>query len=172
MVRSSFRSHITNTNKSFRLTLCNICLSIFLALKNTPLSPLAGRSYESINVLRRCVGYTTILYMILHSTTYIGGLAKSHSLFLLVMPGQYAAVFAGFCFLTIGITASSFFRKRQYELFFIVHVTLVVGILTARKFHPKDRERSKLTFCSRLSSQANQLERHHRSHRCSGYVVR
>ncbi|KAK5693182.1 hypothetical protein LTR17_025226 [Elasticomyces elasticus] len=50
------------------MALCNLCVAVFLGLKNTPLSPLAGKSYESINVLHRYCGYTTILYMVLHST--------------------------------------------------------------------------------------------------------
>nr|POF01262.1 hypothetical protein CFP56_21210 [Quercus suber] len=50
------------------MTVCNLCLVIFLGMKNTPLSPLAGRSYESLNVLHQFAGYTTILCMVLHST--------------------------------------------------------------------------------------------------------
>ena len=45
----------------------NLALVVFLGLKNTPLSPLAGKSYDSINVLHRVCGYTTILYMVLHA---------------------------------------------------------------------------------------------------------
>ena len=123
----------------FRLALCNLCFTVFLALKNTPLSPLAGRSYESINVFHRCAGYTTIVAVLLHASLYIQSLVKSGSTFLLMMPGQYAAVFAAFCFITIGVTASSFLRKRQYELFFIVHVTLVTGIMIARKYSQSHR---------------------------------
>ena len=122
----------TTADEIYRLALCNLCFTVFLALKNTPLSPLAGRSYESINVFHRCAGYTTIVAVLLHASLFIQSLVRSGSTFLLMMPGQYAAVFAAFCFLTIGITASSFFRKRQYELFFIVHVTLVTGIMIAR----------------------------------------
>lgn len=60
----------SGANKRFRVSLCNMCLAIFLALKNTPLSPIAGRSYESINVLHRWCGYTTILLMTVH-TAYV-----------------------------------------------------------------------------------------------------
>lgn len=57
-------------NRWYRVSLCNMCLAVFLALKNTPLSPIAGRSYESINVLHRWCGYTTILLMTVH-TAYV-----------------------------------------------------------------------------------------------------
>ena len=123
-----------STNMISRLTLCNLCLTVFLALKNTPLSPLAGRSYESVNVLHRLAGYTTIVTMLLHSSVYIQSLVKGGSTFLLMLPGQYAAVFAAFSLLVMGITASSFFRKRSYELFFVIHVALATGILIARRF--------------------------------------
>ena len=136
MVRAPVSGGIlTNANMTPRLTLCNLCLTMFLAMKNTPLSPLAGRSYESVNVLHRCAGYTTIVAMLLHSTVYIQSLVKSSSTFLLEMSPQHAAVFAAFCLIVIGVTASSPFRKRQYELFFMIHVTMVMGILIARKFH-------------------------------------
>ena len=140
MVCRPFENWVYRADKVTRLTLCNLCLAVFLALKNTPLSPLAGRSYENINTLHRCVGYTTIVFMILHSTIYIGGLAKSHALTVLMRPGQYAAIFAAFCFLTIGVTAAGFFRRRLYELFFIVHVTLVAGMLISRKYEHTDVE--------------------------------
>jgi hypothetical protein len=129
----ALRLHPTTTDKIFRLALCNLCLTVFLALKNTPLSPLAGKSYESINVMHRCAGYTTIVTMLLHASVYIQSLVKGGSTFLLMLPGQYASVFAGFSLLAIGVTASSFFRKRSYEVFFVVHVSLVMGIMIARK---------------------------------------
>ena len=116
------------------MALCNLALVMFLALKNTPLSPLAGRSYENINLLHRVCGYTVIVFVILHASTYISALAKAHALMeVLAVPGQYAAAVAAFSFLTIGITAFSFVRKRQYELFFIVHVILVTVILVSSK---------------------------------------
>jgi hypothetical protein len=49
------------------MALCNMCLAIFLGLKNTPVSPLAGKTYQDLNVLHRCVGYTTILFVVLHA---------------------------------------------------------------------------------------------------------
>jgi hypothetical protein len=58
------------TNRRYRVALCNMCLTIFAGIKNTPLSAIAGRSYESINVLHRWCGYTTILTTIVH-TAYV-----------------------------------------------------------------------------------------------------
>lgn len=57
----------TQSLTRFRVSLCNMCLAILLALKNTPLSPIAGRSYEMVNVLHRWCGYTTIFIMTVHT---------------------------------------------------------------------------------------------------------
>lgn len=49
------------------MALLNMCLAIFLGLKNTPLLPLAGQTYQELNLLHRCCGYTTVLYVVLHA---------------------------------------------------------------------------------------------------------
>lgn len=49
------------------LALCNMCLAVFLGLKNTPLSPLAGRSFDSVNGLHQCCGYVSVLLVVLHA---------------------------------------------------------------------------------------------------------
>lgn len=119
----------------FRLMLCNLCLVVFLGLKNTPLSPLAGRSYESINVLHRCCGYTTILLTMLHALNVIAGLAKEHVLVYLMEPGQCAGIVGALGLLIIGLSANRSFRKRQYEVFYLLHVALVTMILVTSLLH-------------------------------------
>lgn len=52
---------------STRVSILNMVLAVLLALKNTPLSPIAGRSYEMVNVLHRWCGYTTIFIMTVHT---------------------------------------------------------------------------------------------------------
>lgn len=49
------------------LALCNMCLAVFLGLKNTPLSPLVGRSFDVVNGLHRCCGYVSVLLAVLHA---------------------------------------------------------------------------------------------------------
>lgn len=49
------------------LSLANMLLAVLLGLKNTPLSPIAGKSYEQLNVLHRCCGQTTIVLTVLHT---------------------------------------------------------------------------------------------------------
>ncbi|TKA83980.1 hypothetical protein B0A55_00255 [Friedmanniomyces simplex] len=111
------------------MALCNLCIAVFLGLKNTPLSPLAGKSYESINVLHRCCGYTTVMYMALHSTIFITGLQKAGALFVLSSRNQYAAATAGVALLVILVSSFGFVQKRRYELFVTLHLILVVLVL-------------------------------------------
>ncbi|KAK4895929.1 hypothetical protein LTR27_006100 [Elasticomyces elasticus] len=115
------------------MALCNLCVAVFLGLKNTPLSPLAGKSYESINVLHRYCGYTTILYMVLHSTVYVSGLYKVGALFVLMDPKQYAAATAGLSLLVL--LMSALIRKRHYELFVTLHLCIVALVLATVCYH-------------------------------------
>ena len=116
------------------MALLNVSLTVILGLKNTPLSPLAGRSYEKLNVLHRCCGYTTIAFVVLHAVCYITGLAAIDNLSYLNTQYQHAAAVAGMSVLTIGVTASYFIRKRQYELFYVVHVTLITVVMISSKW--------------------------------------
>ncbi|KAK3622829.1 hypothetical protein LTR56_021961 [Elasticomyces elasticus] len=121
------------------MALCNLCVAVFLGLKNTPLSPVAGKSYESINVLHRYCGYTTILYMVLHSTVYVSGLYKVGALFVLMDPKQYAAATAGLSLLILLV--STLIRKRQYELFVTLHLCIVGLVLATGECSPNSDSR-------------------------------
>lgn len=136
---------------SRRLALCNLCLVVFLALKNTPLSFLAGRSFDRVNALHRCCGFLTIIFMILHSTyvevcmstgqcspvhrTYIYGLSTFGVMEqVLTEPQQYAGAVAALSLLLILATANGFVRKGQYEMFYVVHVVMAAVVLVAGMF--------------------------------------
>jgi len=49
---------------------------------------------------------------------------------------QYAAVVATLSFIVIFITALGVVRNKQYELFYVIHVVLVVVILATGTFDP------------------------------------
>lgn len=141
------------TDTDYRLSLCNMCLVILLALKNTPLSPLCGRSYESLNTLHRFCGWTTIIMMTIHSayvsssevrsshsvtykircSTYAGGFFRFDVSQLLTKPGTIGADVAGIAMLLILTTANVYVRKRHHELFFVSHVILVAITLAMGK---------------------------------------
>ncbi|SMY18926.1 unnamed protein product [Zymoseptoria tritici ST99CH_1A5] len=118
------------------LALCNLCLVMFLGLKNTPLSPLAGRSFDQVNVLHRFCGYTTVALSIIHSVMYVDGLSKYGVLEqILQEPAQYAGIVAGLSMLMIAVTAVGFVRRRQYEVFYAAHIVLVAIVLVAVGLH-------------------------------------
>lgn len=110
-------------------------LAVLLALKNTPLSPLAGRSYESLNVLHRSCGYLTIALMALHSCAYAAGLVGSGARSVLMTAGTYGADVAGVAMLLIVATANGLVRRRNYEFFYVAHITLISITFVAVCFH-------------------------------------
>jgi hypothetical protein len=108
-------------------------LAIFLGLKNTPLSPIAGRSYESLNVLHRWCGYTTILITVIHTAVYAAGLVATDYVHLMTTPGTIGADVAGIAMVLILLTANGWVRRRYYETFYLLHTILVVVILITGK---------------------------------------
>ncbi|KAF2215929.1 hypothetical protein CERZMDRAFT_35067, partial [Cercospora zeae-maydis SCOH1-5] len=95
------------------MSLCNMCLTVFLALKNTPLSPLAGYSYDNLNVLHRCSGYTVIVFMILY----------------------HAGIVAGVAMICMLLTSIGPVRRRMYEAFYASHQLLAATTLVAVALH-------------------------------------
>jgi len=108
-------------------------LAIFLGLKNTPLSPIAGRSYESLNVLHRWCGYTTILITIIHTAVYAAGLHGSKYAHLMTTPGTIGADVAGIAMILILLTANGWVRRRYFETFYLLHTILIVVTLITGK---------------------------------------
>ncbi|GIZ42329.1 hypothetical protein CKM354_000560400 [Cercospora kikuchii] len=117
------------------MSLCNMCLTIFLVLKNTPLSPLAGYSYDNLNILHRCSGYTVIVFMILHVITYAVGLADAGHLEILDMPLQHAGIVASVAMICMLLTAIGPVRRRMYEAFYASHQLLAATSLVAVGLH-------------------------------------
>ncbi|KAI9698500.1 MAG: hypothetical protein M1836_004081 [Candelina mexicana] len=106
----------------------NIAFLFFLGMKNTPLGYLTGYSYERINGLHQIAGYTTVLLVILHASVFIAARAEVHALYNLYDSYQIWGIVAGFTMITIGLT-SLFLRKRQYEVFYVIHVLASLVIL-------------------------------------------
>lgn len=126
-----------------------MCLAIFLGLKHTPLSALAGKTYRDLNYLHRSCGYTTVAEVILHGRSAFGPIKSllvaadiSHSLYssglyqhrvpyVLRQPIVYAGAVAGVAMLGIGLTANPWFRVRFFEAFYMLHVLMVAIVLVA-----------------------------------------
>lgn len=136
---------------------------MFLALKNTPLSILTGRSFDRVNALHRCCGFLTIFFMVLHSAyveicvsvgqcspvhrTYIYGLSTFGVMEqVLTEPQQYAGAVASLSMLLILATAIGFVRRRQYEMFYAIHVLMAAVVLVAGMFLAHHTADSRLTM--------------------------
>jgi predicted ferric reductase len=116
----------------------NMCLLVFLALKNTPLAFLTAYSYERLNCLHQAAGYTMFVHMVLHAATYTSFFDQQHRL--LSKFGERAnmlGILAGFSFLT-AVFSAIVLRGLRYELFYVVHITFwIVGVI-ATGFHQPD----------------------------------
>lgn len=66
---------------------------------------------------------------------YVSGLAKAGAIFVMHERGQYAGAAAGLSMLIVLASAVGFVRRRQYELFYILHIVLVAVILATVGFH-------------------------------------
>ncbi|KAI3318034.1 ferric reductase NAD binding domain-containing protein [Xylariaceae sp. AK1471] len=120
----------------------NLALVVFLALKNTPLAILTAYSYERLNSLHRIAGYTTLLYVILHSSLYTSYFLKAGEAQILRENIVTAGIIAGFAML-FTVLAGMILRRLKYELFYIVHLTLFAVIVVALGLHRPSFEHDK-----------------------------
>ncbi|KAI1821403.1 ferric reductase NAD binding domain-containing protein [Xylaria intraflava] len=121
----------------------NMTLVVFLALRNTPLAILSAYSYERLRSLHKTAGYTTMIDVILHSSTYSYYYIHSDKTEKLREPKVKAGIIVGFSMLTLVATAM-FLRRRNYELFYVIHVTLFTTIVTALGLHRPELEKDRL----------------------------
>jgi hypothetical protein len=75
----------------------NLCVLVFLALRNTPLSFLIGYSYERLNVLHQAAGYTTVMFTVLHGVLYTVQFMAGGRAELLWFPDSVATLASGHC---------------------------------------------------------------------------
>jgi predicted ferric reductase len=130
---SSHRTISSFTNRS-RISVSNLALLTFLALKNTPLAILTSYSYERLHILHRAAGYTTVFFSLLHATIYIISLAKSNDLVDLLETSQIMGITGGFAVL-VSLASTFLLRQRRYEVFYAIHVTMFILILIVLGMH-------------------------------------
>ena len=103
------------TDKNKRICLANLTLLVFLALRNTPLAPLSGRSYEQLRPLHKTAGYTCILAAVLHSSVYLTAWSKAGILEYMQLPSNFSGGIAGLSMVIIGLSTVSWIRRNLYE---------------------------------------------------------
>lgn len=98
-----------------RICVSNLALLVFLALRNTPLAVLSGRSYEKLRPLHKTAGYTCILSAICHATVYLTAWAEIGYLDEMRLTANTAGGIAGLSMVIIGISTFPWIRKKFYE---------------------------------------------------------
>lgn len=112
----------------------NFLFVVFLGLKNTPLAILTSYSYERLNPLHQIAGYTTIVYMILHSSIYSATFIKKGLWSILHENIVTAGIVLGFAMFASGVEALVL-RRLQYELFYIIHIIMFIMMVVTLAFH-------------------------------------
>ncbi|KAM0585517.1 hypothetical protein ACHAP6_006271 [Verticillium nonalfalfae] len=107
------------------LALANICLAVFLGLKNTPLGYLTTWSYERLNVIHQIVGYTAMAMTAVHGIAYSVYFIQRGNMARLRVQEEIYGIVAGFTMLTLVIVGCTI-RRWYYELFYLVHVSFFV----------------------------------------------
>lgn len=128
-----------------RMAAGNLTLVVFLALKNTPLAILTSYSYERLNPLHQYAGIATVIYMILHSTIYCSYFINRGLISILKQPLVTAGIVLGFAMFTTALEALVL-RRFQYELFYVIHVSLFIAIVVALGFHQPEVDEEQLAI--------------------------
>lgn len=95
--------------------MANFALLVFLALRNTPLAPLSGQSYEKLRPLHKVAGYTCIVSSVVHCILYLKEGAETGYLILMKGRENLSGALAGLLMVTIGLSTISWFACRYYE---------------------------------------------------------
>lgn len=98
-----------------RVALANFVLVVFLSLRNTPLAPISGYSYETIRPLHKVAGYTCIVSSILHGVVYLGAWSAMDNLAEMRQTENLVGPIAGLAMLVIGLSTITSFARRFYE---------------------------------------------------------
>lgn len=103
------------------LAMVNMVLTVFLSLKNTPLSLITPYSYERLNVLHQLAGYATVTHVILHACTYTTYFFGIHLEKKLRTNEEIFGIVSGFGMLFLVLSAVVV-RRWWYEVFYVMHI--------------------------------------------------
>lgn len=115
----------------------NLCVVVFLALKNTPLAILSAYSYERLNGLHQIAGYTTFIHLVLHASMYSHYFISDGRASFLQTDTIVAGIVAGFAFLGVVLSATVV-RRISYEAFYVMHIVFFMTALVAAALHQRD----------------------------------
>ncbi|KAH8893919.1 hypothetical protein GQ53DRAFT_840208 [Thozetella sp. PMI_491] len=115
----------------------NICVTVFLALKNTPLAFLTPYSYERINALHRAAGCLILVFTVAHTIAWLVAFAPSGSLRVFREEEQIYGALSGAAMLIMWL-AWVILRRFSYELFYIAHVMFFIIAMITMALHRPD----------------------------------
>ncbi|OQE45103.1 hypothetical protein PENCOP_c002G03822 [Penicillium coprophilum] len=117
------------------ISVANLVLLVFLALKNTPLAPLTATSYEKLRPLHKVAGYTCIFTSVLHGIVYLAAWSETGDLFKMEETSNFAGAIAGFAMVIIGFSTITYFMRGYYELFYMLHIVMFILIMITVGMH-------------------------------------
>lgn len=118
------------------MTISNMALSVFLALRNTPLSFLVPVTHVELNVLHRLTGIVAVLFIIAHAVLYTAALYTYGHLEHLLNPTDIAGIIAGISMviLLVGLVRHA---RRTYTAFYVSHILFfVLAVILAVAHRP------------------------------------
>ncbi|KAL8842283.1 MAG: hypothetical protein Q9176_002672 [Flavoplaca citrina] len=113
-------------------------LHYLLALKSSwsPITYLTRLSHEELNPYHRALGRIILLFVSLHASFYLNFFIQKSLLTKRIRdPDVILGLLAITTFLTVGTTALAWVRKKNYFLFFVIHVATSIFILPVLYFH-------------------------------------
>ncbi|CAM1501026.1 Fc.00g101880.m01.CDS01 [Cosmosporella sp. VM-42] len=113
--------HSNIASRSGWMAIGNLLIVVILAMKNTPLAYLVGHSYDQLNLFHRAAGYTTMVFIIIHSCSYASYFSSIGRISRLTTNEEIFGMVAGFSFLIMAISGG-LIRRWCYELFYYLHV--------------------------------------------------
>ncbi|PWY67073.1 hypothetical protein BO94DRAFT_590981 [Aspergillus sclerotioniger CBS 115572] len=117
------------------ISVANLVLLVFLALKNTPLAPLTAKSYEKLRPLHKVAGYTCIFTSCLHGIVYLAAWSELGDLVSMQETRNLAGAIAGIAMVIIGLSTISYIMRGSYEIFYMLHVTMFLLIMITVGMH-------------------------------------
>ncbi|KAJ5793295.1 uncharacterized protein N7503_009273 [Penicillium pulvis] len=117
------------------ISVANLVLLVFLALKNTPLAILTAKSYEKLRPLHKVAGYTCIFTSVLHAIVYLSAWSETGKLEKMQLRKNYSGAIAGFSMVIIGFSTITYFMRGHYELFYMLHLSMFILIMITVGMH-------------------------------------
>ncbi|CAG8909126.1 unnamed protein product [Penicillium egyptiacum] len=117
------------------VSVANLVLLVFLALKNTPLAPLTAISYEKLRPLHKVAGYTCIFTSVLHGVVYVSAWSEIGNLAEMKEREIFVGPIAGCAMIIIGLSTIKYFMRGYYELFYMLHITMFILIMITVGMH-------------------------------------